>query len=97
MPAIVMYTKSWCPYCDRAKALLREKGQAWTEIDIEEQDGRRVEMIERSGQSTVPQIWIGDRHVGGFDDLAELERRGAARPRERAGSRGGAGEGADRG
>jgi len=76
MPAIVMYTKSWCPYCDRAKALLREKGQSWTEIDIEEQDARRVEMIERSGQSTVPQIWIGDRHVGGFDDLAELERRG---------------------
>ena len=76
MPAIVMYTKSWCPYCDRAKALLREKGQSWTEIDIEEQDGRRVEMIERSGQSTVPQIWIGDRHVGGFDELAELERRG---------------------
>jgi thioredoxin reductase (NADPH) len=76
MPAIVMYSKSWCPSCDRAKALLREKGQSWTEIDIEEQDGRRVEMIERSRRSTVPQIWIGDRHVGGFDDLAELERRG---------------------
>jgi thioredoxin reductase (NADPH) len=76
MPAIVMYTKSWCPYCDRAKALLREKGQSWTEIDIEAQDERRAEMIERSGRSTVPQIWIGDRHVGGFDELAELERRG---------------------
>ena len=76
MAAIVMYTKSWCPYCERAKALLREKGQSWTEIDIEEHDARRVEMIERSGQSTVPQIWIGDRHVGGFEDLAELERGG---------------------
>jgi glutaredoxin 3 len=76
MPAIVMYTKSWCPYCDRAKALLRDKGQSWAEIDIEAQDGRRAEMIERSGRSTVPQIWIGDRHVGGFDELAELERRG---------------------
>ncbi len=76
MPAIVMYTKSWCPYCDRAKALLRDKGQSWTEIDIEEHDERRAEMIQRSGQSTVPQIWIGDRHVGGFDELAELERRG---------------------
>ena len=76
MPAILMYTKSWCPYCDRAKALLREKGQSWTEIDIEAEDARRVEMIERSGRSTVPQIFIGDRHVGGFDDLAELERRG---------------------
>ncbi len=77
MPAIVvMYTKSWCSYCDRAKALLREKGQSWTEIDIEEQDERRVEMIQRSGRSTVPQIWIGDLHVGGFEELAELERRG---------------------
>jgi len=76
MAAIVMYTKSWCPYCDRSKALLREKGQSWTEIDIEAQDARRVEMIERSGQSTVPQIWIGDHHVGGFDELAGLERRG---------------------
>ena len=46
MPAIVMYTKSWCPYCDRAKALLRDKGQSWTEIDIEEHDERRAEMME---------------------------------------------------
>jgi thioredoxin reductase (NADPH) len=80
MPEIVMYTKSWCPYCDRAKALLREKQQRWTEIDIEAEPARRTEMIERSGRSTVPQIWIGDRHVGGFDDLAELERRGELDP-----------------
>jgi thioredoxin reductase (NADPH) len=80
MAEIVMYTKSWCPYCDRAKALLREKGQSWTEFDIEAQPERRDEMIERSGQRTVPQIWIGDRHVGGFDDLAELERRGELDP-----------------
>jgi thioredoxin reductase (NADPH) len=77
---IVMYTKSWCPYCDRAKALLREKGQSWTEIDIEEQPERRDEMIRRSGRSTVPQIFVGDRHVGGFDDLADLERRGELDP-----------------
>ena len=80
MAEIVMYTKSWCPYCDRAKALLRDKGQSWTEIDIEEQPERRDEMIRRSGRSTVPQIWIGDRHVGGFDDLADLERRGELDP-----------------
>jgi thioredoxin reductase (NADPH) len=80
MPQIVMYTKSWCPYCDRAKHLLREKGQSWTEIDVEAEPARRAEMIERSGRSTVPQIWIGDRHVGGFDDLAELERRGELDP-----------------
>jgi len=76
MAAIVMYTKSWCPYCERAKHLLREKGQSWTEIDIEEEPAKRDEMIRRSGFSTVPQIWIGDRHVGGFDELAELERKG---------------------
>jgi thioredoxin reductase (NADPH) len=80
MAEIVMYTKSWCPYCDRAKALLREKGQRWTEIDIEEHEERASEMIERSGRGTVPQLWIGDRHVGGFDDLADLERRGELDP-----------------
>jgi thioredoxin reductase (NADPH) len=76
MPAITMYTKSWCPYCDRAKRLLREKGQTWTEIDVEDDPARRDEMIRRSGRSTVPQLWIGERHVGGFDDLAALERAG---------------------
>ena len=80
MPQIVMYTKSWCAYCERAKHLLTEKGQSWTEIDIEAEPARRGEMIERSGLSTVPQIWVGDRHVGGFDDLAELERRGELDP-----------------
>src|SRR5262245_8545994 len=80
MPAIQMYTKSWCPYCERAKALLREKGQSWTEIDVEQDDARRVEMVRRSGRTTVPQIWIGDRHVGGFDDLAALERAGELDP-----------------
>jgi thioredoxin reductase (NADPH) len=76
MVAITMYTKSWCPYCDRAKRLLAEKGQTWTEIDVEADDAKRVEMIRRSGRTTVPQIFVGDVHVGGFDELAELERRG---------------------
>jgi thioredoxin reductase (NADPH) len=76
MAEITMYTKSWCPYCDRAKRLLTEKGQTWTEIDIEEQPGRRDEMVKRSSRTTVPQIFIGDRHVGGFDDLAALENAG---------------------
>ena len=76
MPEITMYTKSWCPYCDRAKRLLREKGQTWTEIDIEESPQRREEMVRRAGRTTVPQIWIGERHVGGFDDLAALENAG---------------------
>jgi thioredoxin reductase (NADPH) len=76
MPEITLYTKSWCPYCDRAKRLLQEKGQHWTEIDIEARPEKRDEMIRRSGQTTVPQIWIGERHVGGFDDLAAVERAG---------------------
>jgi thioredoxin reductase (NADPH) len=76
MPQITMYSKSWCPYCDRAKHLLREKGQTWTEIDIEEQPEKRTEMVQRSKRTTVPQIFIGDRHVGGFDDLAALEHAG---------------------
>lgn len=80
MPQITLYTKSWCPYCDRAKRLLTEKGQTWTEIDIEEEPGKRDEMVRRSGRSTVPQIWIGERHVGGFDDLAALERAGELDP-----------------
>jgi len=80
MAEIVMYTKSWCPYCDRAKSLLREKGQSWTEIDVEAQPEKRDEMVRRSSRTTVPQIFIGDRHVGGFDDLAELERRGELDP-----------------
>jgi thioredoxin reductase (NADPH) len=76
MPAIVMYTSPGCPYCMMAKHLLTDKGQTWTEIDVQSEPGRRVEMMERSGRTSVPQIWIGDRHVGGFEELAELERRG---------------------
>jgi len=80
MAAIVMYSKSWCPYCDRAKRLLAARGQSWTEIDVEATDGAREEMIQRSGRRTVPQIFIGDRHVGGFDELAALDGAGGLDP-----------------
>ena len=76
MPDVIMYTKNVCPYCDRAKELLRSKGVEWREINIEQVASARDEMIERSGRQTVPQIWIGEQHVGGFDDLNELETRG---------------------
>ena len=76
MPQITLYTTSWCSYCDRAKALLTQKGQTWTEIDVEADPARRDEMVQRAGRTSVPQIWIGDRHVGGYDDLARLERAG---------------------
>jgi glutaredoxin 3 len=77
---VVIYTKSWCPYCIRAKALLDAKQAGYQEIDIEREPQRRAEMITRSGRSTVPQIFIGDTHVGGCDDLHELEARGGLDP-----------------
>lgn len=77
MPEVQIYTKSWCGYCTRAKALLNRKGVAFDEVDIEGDDARRDEMIERSGGGrTVPQIFIGGRHVGGCDDLHRLEAEG---------------------
>jgi glutaredoxin 3 len=80
-----MYSKSWCSYCQRARSLLRAKGMQYEEIDIEEQPDRRAEMIERSGRSTVPQIFIDDRHVGGSDDLYALDAAGGLDPLLRAG------------
>jgi glutaredoxin 3 len=76
MAHIQVYATSWCPYCQMAKRLLREKGQDWDEVDVEEQPERRREMMERSGRATVPQIWIGARHVGGYDELRALESKG---------------------
>lgn len=77
MPNITIYTKSWCPYCQRAKALLTSKGVKFTEIEISEDTAARAAMIERAnGRTTVPQIFIGDLHVGGSDDLQALEARG---------------------
>jgi glutaredoxin 3 len=80
-PAIVMYSKAWCPYCERARALLKHKGVNFQEIDIEAQPGQREDMIRRSGgQYTVPQIFIGERHVGGSDELYELDAAGGLDP-----------------
>ncbi len=76
MSAIEIYVKQWCPYCAMAKQLLSEKGRNWNEIDIEAQPERRGEMIERSGRRTVPQIFVGEQHVGGFDDLKALDDAG---------------------
>ncbi len=81
MPAITIYTKSWCPYCSAAKKLLSEKGAEFTEIDIEKKPEARAEMIQKAkGRSTVPQIFIGEKHVGGCDDLYDLDDRGQLEP-----------------
>jgi len=74
--SIVMYLKQTCPFCVMAKRLLAEKGQEVTEVDIQADPARRAEMIERSGRYTVPQIFIGDKHIGGFDDLSVLDAEG---------------------
>ena len=76
MPPVVIYTKPSCPYCVRAQALLQRKGVSYEEIVASADPELREEMIRRSGRMTYPQIFIGDKHVGGCDDLHELERRG---------------------
>ena len=75
-PAVVMYTTGWCPYCARARKLLAAKQVSFEEIDVESQPEKRAEMQTRSGRRTVPQIFIGDQHVGGSDDLHALEDAG---------------------
>lgn len=75
--AIVVYATLLCPFCHRAKALLRKKGVNFTEIDVGMDMEKRAEMTERAhGRHTVPQIFVGDKHVGGCDDLYELEDSG---------------------
>ena len=77
MAKVEMYATMWCPYCSRARTLLREKGVDFVDIDVAEEPSRRVEMVERSGgRRTVPQIFIGGEHIGGCDELVALERAG---------------------
>ena len=81
MARVEIYTKFGCPYCARAKQLLGDKGVQFEEFEINSTPGKRDEMLERaSGRHTVPQVFIDDRHIGGSDDLADLERRGELDP-----------------
>ncbi len=75
-PPIVMYATGWCPYCQRVRGLFAKKGLAFTEIDVDEDAKLREEMIARSSRRTVPQIFIGEKHVGGCDDLFALDGSG---------------------
>ena len=75
-PKVVIYSTGWCPYCSRAKELLESKGVAFEEIDVDARPEARAEMMTRSGRRSVPQIFIGATHVGGCDDLHELEASG---------------------
>jgi glutaredoxin 3 len=77
MPEITMYSTAVCPYCINAERLLNSKGVTQiTKIRIDLEPERRAEMMQRTGRRTVPQIYIGERHVGGFDDLYALDRAG---------------------
>jgi len=81
MQPVRMYSTEWCPYCQRAKALLRQRGiESFEDIRIDLEPSKRAEMIRETGRYTVPQIFIGDTHVGGCDDLVALDRRGALAP-----------------
>lgn len=76
MSAVIIYSSDWCPYCMRAKQLLAQKGVNFNEIKVDGQPEVRAEMTRKARQTSVPQIWIGSNHVGGCDDLYDLERAG---------------------
>lgn len=75
-PDVVIYVAGWCPYCQRARGLLAKKGVEFREIDVDDDPQLREEMMARSGRRTVPQVFIGAKHVGGCDDLFALDARG---------------------
>ena len=75
-----MYTTAVCPYCQMAERLLRAKGVEIEKVRIDLEPARRAEMMEKTGRRTVPQIYVGDTHVGGYDDLAALDRAGGLDP-----------------
>ena len=79
-PRITVYTKASCPYCVRAKALLSRKGVAFEEVSVEGKDELRIWLVEQTGQMTVPQVFAGDRSLGGFSDLDALDREGQLDP-----------------
>ncbi|MDQ7011766.1 MAG: glutaredoxin 3 [Mariprofundaceae bacterium] len=77
MSKIEIYSGNFCPYCIRAKSLLKQRGLSFTEYNVQAEPGKRMEMLERArGARTIPQIFINDRHVGGCDELYALDRKG---------------------
>ncbi len=77
MTRVIMYTTGFCPYCKMAESLLRAKGVEHIEkIRIDLEPAQRAEMMDKTGRRTVPQIYIGEKHVGGYEDLAQLDRMG---------------------
>lgn len=86
MENVVIYSSAFCPFCHRAKALLQQKGVSFKEVSVDMNPSMRAEMRQKAGGvNSVPQIWIGDTHVGGCDDLYALEAKGALEPLLKAG------------
>ena len=79
-PRIVMYTTAVCPYCVAAKNFLKSKGQTWEEVRVDTDPAEREKMVARAKRTSVPQIFIGDTHVGGYDELIALHRAGKLEP-----------------
>ncbi|HSN17161.1 MAG TPA: glutaredoxin 3 [Gammaproteobacteria bacterium] len=77
---VTIYSTRVCPYCVRAKALLDGKHVPYTEVLVDEHPDKRIEMVQKTGRRTVPQIFVGEHHVGGFDDLYALDRQGGLDP-----------------
>ncbi|MDO9414233.1 MAG: glutaredoxin 3 [Pseudolabrys sp.] len=80
MPPVEIYTTQWCPYCRMAKSLLERKGVPFKEIDVSASSERQLMIQRANGRTSVPQIFIGKTHVGGSDDLHDLEREGRLDP-----------------
>lgn len=80
MPKVVMYTTAVCPYCVAAKNFLKSRGASWEEVRVDTDLARRQEMLDRAKRTSVPQIFIDDTHVGGYDDLVALDRAGGLAP-----------------
>jgi glutaredoxin 3 len=79
-PEIQMYVADWCPYCARARRLLRDKGVPFEEIDVDARPEARAQMVARSGRHSVPQIFVGDVHIGGCDELLARDAAGTLDP-----------------
>jgi glutaredoxin 3 len=81
MASVKLFTTAWCPFCNRAKALLQQRGVTdYEEINVDERPGERENMVKLSGRTSVPQIFINGTHVGGCDDLMALDRKGGLMP-----------------
>jgi glutaredoxin 3 len=86
MPDIKIYSTAVCPYCVAAKNFLKQRGQSWEEIRVDLDPAVRKEIVEKTGRTSVPQIFINGQHIGGFDDMVALDRAGGLAPLLEAGA-----------